>query len=239
MRQINNFFYDELQDKWHEASDHPIALLRAENSLRNPWIASSIPPASKVLDIGCGAGFLTHHLGEKGHTVFGVDLSLSSLEMAKKRDPSGTYLQANAMELPFDAESFDVVSAMDLLEHVEDPLAVIREAGRVLRPGGLFFFHTFNRTWLSYILVIKGVEWVVKNTPKNMHVYSLFITPQEISKMCQKAGLSTVEIKGVRPKVKLAFWKMVFTRTVPDDFEFEFTPSLRTGYSGYSRKNTS
>lgn len=236
MPQVNNSFYDELQGKWHSASDHPVALLRSENALRNPWIASKIPPASKVLDIGCGAGLLTSDLSKRGHAVTGVDLSQSSLNEAKKLDPKGTYIQADAAALPFADSSFDAVSAMDLLEHVENPQAVIREAGRVLKPGGLFFFHTFNRTWQSFLLVIKGVEWTVKNTPPNMHVYRLFITPEETTKMCHDAQMQVQEIIGVRPKVNMAFWKMILTRTVPEEFEFEFTSSLKTGYTGLAQK---
>jgi 2-polyprenyl-6-hydroxyphenyl methylase/3-demethylubiquinone-9 3-methyltransferase len=237
-RKINNAFYEELKEGWYEESSHPIALLRSENALRNPWIASKISAPSKILDMGCGGGFLTHFLSQKGHETYGVDLSPSSLEIARKKDPKTHYLCADVTKLPFEDKSFDVVSAMDLLEHVEDPRKVIAEASRLLRPQGLFFFHTFNRNFFSYLLVIKGVEWIVKNTPKNMHVYPLFIKPVELQQMCEEFQLEVEEFKGVRPKFKKkAFWKMIVTREVPSDFEFEFTPSLSTGYSGMARKH--
>jgi len=241
---INNAFYNELDEKWHEASDHPIALLRAENALRNPWISAHLAqhfdgPVA-VLDVGCGGGFLTNYLAELGHHVSGVDLSEKSLEVAREKDQSKNvdYKVASAYELPFEAATFDAVCAMDLLEHVEDPACVVKEASRVLKPGGIFFFHTFNRNLLSYFVVIKGVEWCFRNTPRNMHVYPLFITPKEMEQMCENHGLKSEAIVGVRPDVSQpSFWKLVFTRRMKSDFRFVFTPSLKTGYSGFAIKD--
>jgi 2-polyprenyl-6-hydroxyphenyl methylase/3-demethylubiquinone-9 3-methyltransferase len=237
MKTINNAFYEELGDKWLTASDHPIALLRAENRLRNPWIASKLPSSSKVLDMGCGAGFLTHELASAGHEVTGVDLSEESLNVARKLDKKGSYLRADVTAIPLESESFDAVCAMDLLEHVENPKAVVQEASRLLKPGGLFFFHTFNRTFLSWLIVIKGVEWCVKNAPPDMHILRLFIKPEELKKICEDHGMATEEFRGLNVKVSSkAFWQMVFKRTVPENLEFEFTNSLKIGYSGFARK---
>lgn len=240
---INNAFYDDLDEKWHESSDHPIALLRAENALRNPWISEHVKQyfegAVDILDIGCGGGFLTNYLAGLGHRVSGVDLSEQSLEIARKKDETTSvdYRLASAYELPYEEDSFDAVCAMDLLEHVEDPACVVKEASRVVRPGGIFFFHTFNRNLLSYFIVIKGVEWCFSNTPRNMHVYPLFITPKEMELMCENHGLKTEALVGVRPDVSQAsFWKLVFTRRMKSDFRFVFTPSLKTGYSGFAIK---
>ncbi len=238
MKTINNAFYEELGDKWLTASDHPIALLRAENRLRNPWIASKLPSSSKVLDMGCGAGFLTHELASAGHEVTGVDLSEESLNIARKLDTKGTYLRADVTAIPLESGSFDAVCAMDLLEHVENPKAVVQEASRLLKPGGLFFFHTFNRTFLSWLIVIKGVEWCVKNAPPDMHILRLFIKPEELKIICEEHGMVTEEFRGLNVKVNSrAFWQMVFKRTVPEDLEFEFTNSLKIGYSGFARKH--
>ncbi len=240
---INNAFYDTLQDDWLHAIDHPIALLRAENTLRNPWIAKVIqenkPYPCKILDIGCGAGLLTNPLAKEGHIVSGIDLSSSSLEVARKLDitKSVDYKVAQAENLPFAENTFDVISAMDLLEHVNDPALVIKEASRVLKPEGLFFFHTFNRNWISYLIIIKGVEWFVKNAPPNMHVYPLFITPKELKSMCQINQLQVEMMQGMRPDfIHRAFWKMLMTRKVDPSFSFTFTPSLVTGYVGFAKK---
>jgi 2-polyprenyl-6-hydroxyphenyl methylase / 3-demethylubiquinone-9 3-methyltransferase len=238
--QINNAFYNDLGDRWEMGRDHPVALLRAENRLRNPWIAAHLSPASLVLDMGCGAGFLSHALAKTGHHVTGIDLSEQSLEVARRLDTTGRvkYQVADATATSFPSESFDVVCAMDLLEHVENPAALVREASRLLKPGGLFFFHTFNRTLLSYLIVIKGVEWCVKNTPPRMHIYRLFIKPTEMEKMCNHEQMPVQEIRGVNVKMSKPFWRMVWKREVPDDLEFAFSNSLKVGYSGIARKKS-
>ncbi|HSX03830.1 MAG TPA: bifunctional 2-polyprenyl-6-hydroxyphenol methylase/3-demethylubiquinol 3-O-methyltransferase UbiG [Rhabdochlamydiaceae bacterium] len=240
---INNAFYDDLDEMWNDSHDHPIALLRAENALRNPWIEKVVNEkfgrSCSILDIGCGGGFLTNYLAKKGHRVSGVDLSEKSLSIAKKSDTtqSAEYFLASAYELPFPEESFDVVSAMDLLEHVEKPELVIKEASRVLKKGGLFFFHTFNRNWTSYFIVIKGVEWCFSNTPRNMHIYPLFLKPKELEAMCNEHQMNVEKFLGLRPDFNsVSFWKMVFTRKVDTQFRFIFTPSLKTSYSGYAQK---
>ncbi len=241
---INNSFYDELMDKWYQGEDHPVALLRAENLVRNPWIIESIESKKgknqRVLDMGCGGGLLSNALAKKGHRVTGIDLSEKSLEIARKFDETKTaeYLNANAYKVPFEAGTFDVVSAMDVLEHVTHPQKLIKEASRVLKPGGLFFFHTFNRNLLSYLMIIKGVEWCVKNTPDNMHIYHLFISPKELGGLCDKEGLTVDSFIGLRPKISHpSFWKMLMTRKVPKDFSFTFSRNLLTGYCGIATKN--
>lgn len=236
---INNDFYEELADKWYTATDHPIALLRAENAVRVPWILSEIGNRKTVLDIGCGAGILANALAKAGHRVCGIDLSESSLKVAKQRDPTKkvAYQLANAYSLPYSDQMFDVVCAMDVLEHVEEPGLLISEASRVLKPGGLFFFHTFNRNFLSYMLIIKGVEWCVPNTPKNMHVYPLFIKPDELRDLCVGENLQIKKLHGFRPRIlPRAFFRMLFTRKVPKDFTFCFSKSLATGYCGLAQK---
>jgi 2-polyprenyl-6-hydroxyphenyl methylase/3-demethylubiquinone-9 3-methyltransferase len=236
---INNEFYEELKEGWYTASDHPIALLRAENQIRVPWIIQEIGKNQTVLDIGCGAGILTNTLSREGHTVYGIDISSSSLEVAKKYDTTGrvSYQQASAYSLPFPNQMFDVVCAMDVLEHVEKPDLLISEASRVLKPGGLFFFHTFNRNFLSYLIIIKGVDWCVPNAPKNMHVYPLFIKPEELRRLCIAKDLEITLLRGFIPRVfSKAFWQMLFQRKVPESFTFRFAKSLKTGYCGYAKK---
>lgn len=238
---INNAFYDELGDDWYTAFNHPVALLRAENKIRTPWILGEIEKrlgTARVLDVGCGAGMLANALALAGHETAGIDLSEKSLAVAKKRDATGTvvYKQANAYALPFPDASFDVVCATDVLEHVDAPQKLIAESSRVLKKGGLFFFHTFNRNFLSYLLVIKGVEWCVQNAPPHMHVYPLFIKPAELTALCETSSLEVETLLGLRPTFSLSFWKMVFRRRVPPDFSFQFSKSLLTGYCGIAQK---
>jgi 2-polyprenyl-6-hydroxyphenyl methylase/3-demethylubiquinone-9 3-methyltransferase len=238
---INNDFYDELAERWYTASDHPIALLRAENAVRVPWIIEEIGKNKTVLDIGCGAGILTNALAQTGHSVHGVDLSASSLEIAKRKDETKkvSYQVANAYSLPYGDQTFDVVCAMDVLEHVEEPQRLISEASRVLKPNGLFFFHTFNRNFLSYLLIIKGVDWFVPNAPPNMHVYPLFIKPEELRALCHRENLQIQNLRGFRPEFSLPLFKMVLTRQVPSDMTFCFSKNLATGYCGWAQKGGS
>lgn len=232
-----------MQEGWYTASDHPIALLRAENRLRIPWILQEIgfrfSQKIRALDIGCGAGFLTNALAQEGHRVSGIDLSENSLTVARKFDRTKTvdYRHANAYSLPFANKYYDVVCAMDVLEHVESPHLLIAEASRVLKPEGLFFFHTFNRNILSYIIVIQGVNWCVRNAPKNMHVYPLFIKPKELEHLCVAQNLQITKWLGFRPKFcTLPFFRMLLTRKVPADFAFKFSSNRATGYCGIAEK---
>jgi 2-polyprenyl-6-hydroxyphenyl methylase/3-demethylubiquinone-9 3-methyltransferase len=145
-------------------------------------------------------------------------------------------MQLDAFALPFPDHSFHVICAMDLLEHVEMPEQIIRDAARLLRPNGLFFFHTFNRNVLSYLIVIKAVEWCVPNTPANMHVYSYFIKPAELKNWCEQSGLKLQEMRGLSPRIaSKAFWKSLLTRKVDQKLEFCFTSSLKIGYIGVAQ----
>ena len=237
---INNRWYADLGARWYEAQDTPIALLRAEARHRNPWIASEIiatfgPRPVRVLDLGCGAGFLANDLAARGHQVVGVDTTQENLDVARARG-TATYVRADACRLPFADGSFAVVCMMDLLEHVETPAQLIAEASRVLVPGGLVFFHTFNRTWQSNLIVIKGVELLVRNTPDDLHVLHLFLTPDEVREMCAAHGLEITTLVGSRPRFRWPLWRMVLTGRVGDDFAFTFTPSTKLGYTGCARR---
>jgi 2-polyprenyl-6-hydroxyphenyl methylase/3-demethylubiquinone-9 3-methyltransferase len=106
----------------------------------------------------------------------------------------------------------------------------------VLAPSGLLFFHTFNRNWLCHLIVIKGVEWFVRNTPHDLHVIELFRTPAEVTQMLRDHGLEPEVLHGSRPRLSWPLWRMLLTRRVGDDFGFTFTRSTRLGYTGYARK---
>jgi len=241
---INNEFYNDLGERWYTAKADPVALLRAESRLRNPWVIQQIEKyfgneKCTILDLGCGAGFLSNELAKVGHRVTGVDLSRESLAVAQQYDrtKSVQYEVMNATQLTFQKESFDIVCAMDFLEHVSEPKRVFQEASRILRKNGLFFFHTFNRNWVSRLIVIKGVEWFVKNTPRNMHIYELFIKPSEVKRFCQESELEVLEMRGVQPRIlTTAFWRMLFSGEVGEDFQFTFSSNTLTGYLGIARK---
>lgn len=237
--QVDNSFYNTLGERWLTAEDHPIALLRAEAKLRNAWVLERIKrtfQTARVLDVGCGAGLLSRSLAEQGHSVTGVDLAEKALEIARKTC-AGDFLLADASNLPFADEAFDVVCTLDVLEHVEPVGPVIAEGARVLRSGGLWITYTFNRTPEAWLLAVKGMEWVVNNTPKHLHVWRLFLTPKELSRMATKHGMQFESFQGLRPEINSAFWRLIKTGVVPKDFSFRYTPSLRVGYLGCAKKS--
>jgi 2-polyprenyl-6-hydroxyphenyl methylase/3-demethylubiquinone-9 3-methyltransferase len=241
---INNEFYDELGERWYEGADHPIALLRVEARHRDPWVLDGLREAFAgkpvdVLDLGCGAGFLSNRLAEAGHRVTGLDRSAASLEAAKRRDAAGRvrWVTGDLSKLPFEPASFDAVCAMDVLEHIEDLGTAIDEIVRVLRPGGRFFYYTFNRNPLSWLLAVQGVRWIA-NSPANVHVYSLLIKPEELAALCAERGLLTEVQTGFRPCVDAAFWKLVFTRRVQEEFKFVTSSSLAVAYLGRAKKSS-
>ena len=207
---IDNDLYHDLGERWYTAKDDPVALLRAEAKTKNPWVENAIAThysgraksELSVLDVGCGAGFLANDLARTGYQVKGIDLSESSLKVARAHDETGCvhYEIANAYSLPYPDASVDVVTCMDFLEHVDEPSRVVAEASRVLKPNGIFVFHTFNRNPLAHFIIIKGMEWFVKNTPKHLHVIELFVKPSELKDYCLRAHMPVKSNERYRAK---------------------------------------
>ena len=242
-RVVNNDVYDTLGDRWYDADDDPVALLRAQARLHAPWICDELARAfggrpCRVLDLACGGGFIANELARRGHEVVGVDISEQSLRIASSHDTSRRvrYVPADARALPMGGASFDAVCAMDFLEHVEVPDEVVAEAARVLAPRGLFMFHTFDRNPISWLLVIQGVQWFVRNVPRELHVHRLFVTPDELRAICAARGLVVRQLRGCEPVLSRAFWRMLATGVVPRDFAFRFTRWVYAGYTGIAEK---
>jgi 2-polyprenyl-6-hydroxyphenyl methylase/3-demethylubiquinone-9 3-methyltransferase len=240
--EVDNSIYDKYGERWYSAYDDPVALLRAENRAKFPWILNKLRTLcdhkGSILDVGCGGGFLSNELARQGYQVTGVDMSPESLKVAHNHDITKTvkYEVADAFKLPYADCSFDAVTAMDFLEHIEQPDLVIKEFSRVLKPGGLFFFHTFNRNPMAWLIVIKLLEWFIKNTPKNMHVIRLFIKPKELEGYCQEAGLKVLSMVGIRPVLSTIDWTMVRTGVVSKNMAFTLTKGTLLSYMGVAKK---
>ena len=241
--EVNNKYYDYLGDDWYQADNDPIAVLRVESRAKNPWVDKIIKShfnctEIEIADIGCGAGFLSNYLAERYSKVNGLDASKTTLEVAKRRDISKSvnYQLGDAYKLPYHDESQDVVCAMDFLEHVERPADVVKECSRVLKKGGIFFYHTFNRNFLSWLIVIKFMEWFMPNTPKNLHVLHLFIKPKELEQMMKINRLMNQTTVGIAPKFNLGFLLSILARKIRPDFEFKIGGPSLLGYMGYSIK---
>lgn len=243
---IDNDLYDRLGQRWYDAWDDPVALLRCESKEKLKWATPYLNDRASLLDIGCGAGFIANQIARERQTsqvsteMVGLDQSRESLEVARRYDrtQSVNYIEGDAYSLPFEKARFDAVIAFDFLEHVSKPDQVIAEVSRVLKPQGVFLFHTFNRNWISWLIALKGVEWCVKNTPKNLHVYSMFITPSEVEQHCHQVGLDVIAWQGLRPRLNKALVELMATRIVPHDFEFTTTASRLISYCGAAIKTS-
>ncbi len=241
---INTEVYNSLGQRWYTADDDPIALLRSQSKTIAPWVIHQINKSFhestdiKILDVGCGAGFLSNRLALENWNVTGLDVSAESLAVAKNYDPTRSvrYVECNAMNLAFENESFDVVTAMDFLEHVESPELLVKEISRVLKPGGLFLFHTFNRNILSKIIIIKLVEYFVRNTPRHLHLHRMFVKPEELESYCMAAGMVPQEMKGLEPQLRSLRLSNLVNGTIPKNFKFVLTESLKLSYLGFAKK---
>jgi 2-polyprenyl-6-hydroxyphenyl methylase/3-demethylubiquinone-9 3-methyltransferase len=182
--------------------------LHAINPLRLAYIQSQVElPGKKILDIGCGGGILAESLALQGGEVEGIDLSEGALKAAKlhrletlEKQPELKlrYHCISAEEL---AErhpaSYDLITCMELLEHVPEPASIIRACATLLKPGGQVFFSTLNRTLKAYLFAIIGAEYVLKLLPKNTHDYARFIKPSELAELAKQAGLAVRDLKGM------------------------------------------
>lgn len=173
------------------------------NPLRLNYINSRTPLAKqKVIDIGCGGGILTESMVALGAQVTGIDMSKAALDVAKLHQlESGLkidYYLCTAEEMASKMEQqFDIVTCMEMLEHVPDPLSVIKACARLVKPGGHVYFSTINRNIKSYLFAIVGAEYVLKLLPKQTHDYAKFIRPSELAEWCRKSGLAVKNLAGI------------------------------------------
>lgn len=201
--EVNKF--SALASRWWDKTG-PCAPLHVLNPCRLQFIQRNTVIANKnILDVGCGAGILTESLAENKAQVIGIDASNSVIEeaqahaAAKKLNVTYKHLTVEEMLLSHTGQ-FDIITCMELIEHVPDPSKLIADCSRLLKPGGKFFLSTINRTPRAYLLAILGAEYVLNILPKQTHNYKKFIKPSELSKMLQTANLKLIALNGLEYK---------------------------------------
>lgn len=195
--------FGELAHRWWDPQSE-FKPLHEINPLRLNWIEGIIGgfQGKKILDIGCGGGLLSEGMARRGAQVTGIDLSekplgvakLHLLESGQKVDYRLISAEALAAESP---AQFDVVTCLEMLEHVPDPVSIINASATLVKPGGQVFFSTINRNLKAYLMAVVGAEYLLKLLPKGTHDYARFIRPSELSRWAKAAELEPCEMIGL------------------------------------------
>lgn len=195
--------FSALASRWWDP-DSEFKPLHAINPLRLDWILSYTGPLAgkQVLDVGCGGGILSESLAQSGADVTGIDLAERSLKIARLHSlESGVpvkYEMISAEDMADQhPERFDVVTCMEMLEHVPDPGSIIAACAKLVKPGGWVFFSTLNRNPKSFLFAIVGAEYLLRLIPKGTHSYEGFIKPSELISSARRSGLDALALKGL------------------------------------------
>ncbi len=194
--------FSDLAHRWWDPESE-FKPLHQLNPLRLEWIDSTARiNGKKVIDIGCGGGILAESMAARGAQVTGVDLSEKALGVARlhlfESEQSVDYRHISAEDIAKEAPgTFDVVTCMEMLEHVPDPASTIRACATLVKPGGQVFFSTLNRNLKAYLMAVVGAEYVLNLLPKGTHEYAKFIKPSELARYVREAGLDVEELVGM------------------------------------------
>jgi 2-polyprenyl-6-hydroxyphenyl methylase/3-demethylubiquinone-9 3-methyltransferase len=195
--------FSELAHRWWDL-DSEFRPLHDINPLRLEWINSiAALHGQRVLDVGCGGGILADSMARKGAQVLGIDLSTNALKVAtlhalEAQTPSVEYREVTAEALAAEqAGQFDVVTCMEMLEHVPDPASIVRACSELVRPGGWVFFSTLNRNAKSFLFAIVGAEYLLDLVPRGTHDYAKMIRPSELAAYCRQCGLDLTHTQGL------------------------------------------
>ncbi len=196
--------FSDLAHRWWD-TESEFRPLHQINPLRLDWINTLCPVAGRqVLDVGCGGGILSDAMARKGAQVLGVDLATKALRVAQlhaleAQTPNVSYREVSAEALAAEQPaSFDLVTCMEMLEHVPDPASIVRACHTLVRPGGWVFFSTLNRNPKSFLFAIVGAEYLLNLLPRGTHSYAKFIRPNELARACRSAGLQLLQTRGLQ-----------------------------------------
>lgn len=195
--------FSDLAHRWWD-TESEFRPLHQINPLRLAWIDDIVPISGKrVLDIGCGGGILADAMARKGAEVLGIDLATKALKVAQlhaleAQTRGVTYREVSAESLAEEQPaSFDVVTCMEMLEHVPDPSSVVRACAALVKPGGQVFFSTINRNAKAFLFAIVGAEYVLNLLPRGTHEFAKFIKPSELAAYARAAGLELQHTRGM------------------------------------------
>ena len=194
--------FEELASRWWDKNSE-FKQLHDINPLRANWIDNLAPVAEKkVLDVGCGGGILAESLAQRGAQVTGIDMGDAPLGVAKLHQlESGLsidYQKSTAEDFAKQHENaFDVVTCLEMLEHVPDPSSVVQACAKMVKPGGHVFFSTINRNPKSFLFAIIGAEYVLRLLPRGTHEYAQFIRPSELANWSRETGLQVNQMTGL------------------------------------------
>lgn len=195
--------FSDLAHRWWDA-DGEFRPLHQINPLRLAWINGLCPLNGKTaLDVGCGGGILTDSLARSGATATGIDLSTKALRIAQLHAMDAQTSNVNYREISAEAMAleqpagFDVVTCMEMLEHVPDPASVVQACATLVKPGGWVFFSTLNRNPKSFLLAVVGAEYVLNMLPRGTHEYAKMIRPSELAGFCRAASLNVTQARGL------------------------------------------
>lgn len=195
--------FSDLAHRWWD-TDSEFRPLHQINPLRLGWIESLVPlKGVRVLDVGCGGGILADSMARRGADVLGIDLATKALKVAQlhalEAQTEGVqYREISAEALAAEqAGRFDVVTCMEMLEHVPDPSSIVKACATLVKPGGHVFFSTINRNAKAFLFAIVGAEYVLNMLPRGTHEYAKLIKPSELAGYCRASGLSLEQTRGM------------------------------------------